>query len=82
LRNYLPDFVILSNADNQIIKRLAFPSSVKKLTIKSNILDRFDFSLANSNIQELELYTPNLTEYNPLALNPDTHLIFDTAYSK
>ncbi|ULH68572.1 IgG-blocking protein M [Mycoplasmoides gallisepticum] len=81
LKEYSPDFVILSNADSQTMKQLVFPSSVKKLTIKSNILDRFDFSLVNSEIQELELYTPNLTEYNPLALNPKTHLIFDADYS-
>ncbi|QMT98736.1 IgG-blocking protein M [Mycoplasma tullyi] len=82
LKEYSPDFVILSNADSQVMKQLVFPSSVKKLTIKSNLLDRFDFSLANTEIQELELYTPRLTEYNPFALNPNTHLIFDSNYSK
>lgn len=81
LKEYSPDFVILSNTDSQTLKQLVFPSSVRKLTIKSNILDRFDFSLVNSEIEELELYTPKLTEYNPLALNPKTHLIFDTNLS-
>ncbi|MDC4183294.1 IgG-blocking protein M [Mycoplasma bradburyae] len=82
LKKYNPDFVILDNADNNIMKQLEFPSSVKKLTIKSNLLSKFDFNLSNNDIKELELYTPYLTEYNPLALNPDTHLIFDTALSK